>query len=151
MVLCGDIILHDSDSLFLFIFQLCEKYYTLSGLFLDYLGKADRSIHLSFDFHHCYSPKVGHKKAACLIQGKRPESIWYSPGGLWDHILILLCLIWARGKTVQIIKAGLEFHVLFPWQSEPNCDHVFFLSGLLPCFSDVTITRCVPVVKKPVV
>ena len=30
MVLCGNIILHDLDSLFLFIFQLCEKYYTLS-------------------------------------------------------------------------------------------------------------------------
>ena len=32
MVLCGNIILHDLDSLFLFIFQLCEKYYTLSEL-----------------------------------------------------------------------------------------------------------------------
>ena len=32
MVLCGNIILHDLDSLFLFIFQLCEKYYTLSNI-----------------------------------------------------------------------------------------------------------------------
>ena len=32
MVLCVDIILHDLDSLFLFIFQLCEKYYTLSNI-----------------------------------------------------------------------------------------------------------------------
>ena len=72
----------DSDLAAIGEFLFTHSADLLHGLIFDAPGKAARSISFSSDFHHGSSPEPGHKKAACLAQGKRPESIRYSPGGL---------------------------------------------------------------------
>ena len=83
------------------------------GLLLNDFGKAERGIHFPLDFQH-------NSPSRCLNVQKPPApykadgcQIHFIPMVLRDHRAILLCLICAHDKTVQIIKTGRAFGILF--------------------------------------